>query len=1545
MNLKPFLFAAVLITAVFCAVGTLAQNIPLQGASTDISFLAASQVDNLAQLNSKKVEKLKSGQDATKETSDLNAALQKYNIPASVQSQLDKINSQGLPWTANYNNIFIKTDAEKKQILGLKPDNKILELTGQKIAVKTEKNNSFSFSKFLAGIFGYFQNFNPARMLAGILGPISPNGGIPAVCGTANKAYLATDTGFGSDTFCAAGTLSGTAPQFPVQGGLASWVCIGVNGGKGSVCSASRAADNFGDETLPDNFDWRNVNGQNYVTSVKDQGQCGDCWAFGATATLEGNIQTYYNDPSINPDLSEQDLTSCDANANGCGGAYAYQIQDIFQNYYVNTGLSRESCFPFVSGATGNTGSCNKCDNWATKIWKTNSSSQTVITIVDPYASPLSDLSQNINAIKAALINYGPVEVGMAVYNDFPGYSSGIYMHSKGSYIEGYHAVTIVGYGFENDTPYWIVKNSWNASWGNAGYFKIAMSDSYISQWFAFVPGTPTDVASVHAKKCVDADGDKYCNWGTGPKPATGCPASCVGNNIEDCNDSDASIYTNCGQLPYDTGALQIYSTPAGASVYAQNLADGKWNQLGYTPGTFMMQAGSRTIKLSLADHYDDIENVSITKDNILTLNVNLKLSPKITNPQNNDIYRAGDILNIVGTTGELPFTSYRIEWSIDQNTWSTQGITLANGGTQQVVNGTLAQWDTSFITLPNFYYLRMTGINGYVPLVQEIYFDPTLAAGWPQRINDSVSTFCPFGSTNYSAVTTAKYSIMPSQDSNGNTKISVFENTDRNAFGFYKVNYNLTGSQISSSSSTCYYSLGFLEPIAADLKGDGKKEVITFVGGSFTDVPMLYAYNSDGSLFWKESVPGDPGAEYFNGNLTMPIVGDINGDGRNEIIVFQPNIYNSDYQTSILYAFNGDGTILWKNYVPADWNPTMLMADLNNDGHKEIVIKGNNMSPNPVMTVVDSTGKVIYSWNLPAMNWYKLLAPMPAPAVGHFDSAHPDKLQIVFDAVAPDAGYDQNSGKWINHTIVNVFNEDGSELPGWPVILPGGIPTSPVVGDINGDGKDEIVLGLLYASQTPYDTNYGGFYALDGGGNILPGWPANKGWIVWSAPALGDVDGDGKLEIADDAMDNQGPNKDFLMRFDGTSMPGWPQYVNAGVYSFEMGDINGDGKTDILKAYGNGFAPWIGNGGVYAWNSNGTMISGLPKLTEENADAPVTIADLNGDGKTELVESSDGDADFINHSGKGRGSLYVWNTNQPYVQANMPWPMYMHDTMHTGCYDCGPKYIINASVDPTQTGGTISPSGDVAVDSGGSKAFTITPNAGYQISHVEVDGQAVMGMQPVGQTQTYTVSGITAIRNVTHTIVASFLQPPGTFGCTQNSDCPSGICQGGVCCIKGSGIFHGPICPVGGCVPNWQCSSICDQVSVPVDLNSCNQPFNGQIACPTFIKRCGIDNRGPLPVVTPPASGGGPVSSACTPNWQCSTDCGQASTPVDLNNCGTSQPDSMACPTLIRPCGRGPLPAIIGPTSLRKINQLAASISSAIDSVIAQGIKILLGR
>jgi parallel beta-helix repeat protein len=202
-------------------------------------------------------------------------------------------------------------------------------------------------------------------------------------------------------------------------------------------------------DSLPTSFDWRSHNGHNWVTPVKNQGMCGSCWAFAAIGAMEATFRVQSGYPDLTLDLSEQELLSC-GNAGTCEGG-----SSVSALYYIKgNGITDEGCFPYVASDV----SCSLCADY--DIRRKN---------IYEYVH----VPGNTEAYKSALIEYGPLVVGLDSGEDFMYYTSGVYEPLEDIW-DGTlnHVVVLVGYN--DDEGYWIVKNSWGSGWGEAGYGKVA---------------------------------------------------------------------------------------------------------------------------------------------------------------------------------------------------------------------------------------------------------------------------------------------------------------------------------------------------------------------------------------------------------------------------------------------------------------------------------------------------------------------------------------------------------------------------------------------------------------------------------------------------------------------------------------------------------------------------------------------------------------------------------------------------------------------------------------------------------------------------------------------------------------------------------------------------------------------------------------------------------------------------------------------------------------------------------------------------------------
>jgi len=194
------------------------------------------------------------------------------------------------------------------------------------------------------------------------------------------------------------------------------------------------------------------------LQQIRDQQQCGSCWAFSGAEVL-GDRFCIATNGSVNVALSPEYILECDDTDYGCNGGY---LNNEWQ-FLATTGTTTDACQPYVSGG-GDVPSCpTTCqDGSAIKLYKADVKT---VKLFDP---------SNLEAVQEDIMTYGSIQMGFQVYQDFFTYSSGVYRHHTGG-LAGGHAVKVTGWGVDSASglPYWIVANSWNTSWGMNGYFWI----------------------------------------------------------------------------------------------------------------------------------------------------------------------------------------------------------------------------------------------------------------------------------------------------------------------------------------------------------------------------------------------------------------------------------------------------------------------------------------------------------------------------------------------------------------------------------------------------------------------------------------------------------------------------------------------------------------------------------------------------------------------------------------------------------------------------------------------------------------------------------------------------------------------------------------------------------------------------------------------------------------------------------------------------------------------------------------------------------------
>jgi C1A family cysteine protease len=225
-------------------------------------------------------------------------------------------------------------------------------------------------------------------------------------------------------------------------------------GGKKPLGSYGCNAFSSSASGAPSSIDWRT---KGVVNPIRDQGQCGSCWAFATTANAE-SVWAISSGKLL--DLSEEFLVDCASGIGyfnlGCNGG---QPDSAFK-FMINNGQCTEASYPYKAGVTKTAGTCQKCTSAGVSF------------------SSCYDVKPNDQISLKGAVAKQPVSIAIeADTRYFQSYSGGI-LDSTACNTNLDHAVEIVGYGTENGIDYWTVRNSWGSSWGESGYFRLKRTSS-----------------------------------------------------------------------------------------------------------------------------------------------------------------------------------------------------------------------------------------------------------------------------------------------------------------------------------------------------------------------------------------------------------------------------------------------------------------------------------------------------------------------------------------------------------------------------------------------------------------------------------------------------------------------------------------------------------------------------------------------------------------------------------------------------------------------------------------------------------------------------------------------------------------------------------------------------------------------------------------------------------------------------------------------------------------------------------------------------------
>ena len=555
------------------------------------------------------------------------------------------------------------------------------------------------------------------------------------------------------------------------------------------------------------------------------------------------------------------------------------------------------------------------------------------------------------------------------------------------------------------------------------------------------------------------------------------------------------------------------------------------------------------------------------------------------------DAFVTAGTLNINGTVAGISSSLTKVDvhcgFGFYPNTWI-----ILNGWdySQNGERNFSFVWDTAEVD-DGVYTIKLqaSDINGQVTEDRAIIFiDNSLQHGWPVSTDGMVGSppvLWDLDSDNKLEV------IVGSTDG----KLYVFNDDGTLMVGWPRLldDYAVDVQEESA--------LGCTSPAVADMDNDGDFEIIVKSSGH------LHVLHHDGTDMsgWPRYLgylPGRycPGMEWAPlGKLASPAIADIDDDGFLEIVT--GHLYE-------LFAFNHDGTLLngWPVYIgDEEWWKTMwatpAIGDLDRDGDLEIVYQTSELKAD--VWVLHHDGTNMSGW----------------PKIGvHSDS---DCSPVLGD-LDGDGYLEIAAGGGSAHIPIYVWRYDGTVLDGWPFFLPAiwdiGKVDSLSLGDVDNDNKLEVVCGS--SGGGPHS-----IWVLNDDGTLLSGWP--QGTLLGrfeSSAALGDIDGDRDIEIIVGVGGNTVPSMGMLYAWhtNGSLVFGWPRFTPKGIHSSPaLGDLDGDGDVEVV----------VGclDGKIYAWDLNGTynqFTMEWPMFQHDEMHTgcylPVPLyGDLSGDGEVDIKD------------------------------------------------------------------------------------------------------------------------------------------------------------------------------------------------------------------------------------------------------------------------------------------------------------------------------------